>query len=74
MKIYVATMEALKKNKRQDDVEFTTKIDGSLYFTTMLNDNVFFCKVFFQFHHVHDQTQRFWCCVFLILQRILLGQ
>jgi hypothetical protein len=44
--IYVATMEALKKNKRQNDVEFTTKIDGSLYFTTMLMLMYFFARFF----------------------------
>ncbi len=28
MKIYVASVEALKKKGRGDDTEFTTKIDG----------------------------------------------
>jgi len=28
VKIYVAAVEALKKNERQDETQFTTKIDG----------------------------------------------
>jgi hypothetical protein len=28
VKIYVATVEALKKKERQDETQFTTKIDG----------------------------------------------
>jgi hypothetical protein len=28
VKIYVAAVEALQKNKRQDETQFTTKIDG----------------------------------------------
>jgi hypothetical protein len=28
MKIYVTTVEALKKKKRQDETQFTTKFDG----------------------------------------------
>jgi hypothetical protein len=32
MKIYVAAVEALKKKERQDETQFTTKIDGSLSF------------------------------------------
>jgi hypothetical protein len=28
VKIYVAAVEALKKNERQDETHFTTKIDG----------------------------------------------
>jgi hypothetical protein len=32
VKIYVATVEALKKKERQDKIQFTTKIDGFLSF------------------------------------------
>ncbi len=38
VKIYVAAMEALKKKERQDETQFTTKIDGFRSFTpTPLN-------------------------------------
>jgi hypothetical protein len=46
VKIYVAAVEALRKKKRQDETQFTTKIDGFLSFITALNANVLFCKVF----------------------------
>jgi hypothetical protein len=36
MKIYVAAVEALRKNERQDETQFTTKIDGSLLNATVL--------------------------------------
>jgi hypothetical protein len=32
VKIYVATEEALRKKERQDETQFTTKIDGFLSF------------------------------------------
>ncbi len=32
VKIYVAALEALKKKERQDETQFTTKIDGFLSF------------------------------------------
>jgi hypothetical protein len=32
MKIYVAAAEALRKKERQDETQFTTKIDGFLSF------------------------------------------
>jgi hypothetical protein len=32
VKIYVAAVDALKKNERQDETQFTTKIDGFLSF------------------------------------------
>jgi hypothetical protein len=31
--MYVAVMEALRKKERQDETQFTTKIDGFLSFT-----------------------------------------
>jgi len=33
MKIYVATMEPFKNKERQDETQFTPKIDGFLNFT-----------------------------------------
>jgi hypothetical protein len=32
MKIYVAAVEVLRKKERQDETQFTTKIDGLLSF------------------------------------------
>jgi hypothetical protein len=32
VKIYVAAVEALRRKKRQDETQFTTKIDGFLSF------------------------------------------
>jgi hypothetical protein len=32
VKIYVAVVEALRKKERQDETQFTTKIDGFLSF------------------------------------------
>jgi len=33
VKIYVATMESPRQKERQDETQFTTKIDGFLTFT-----------------------------------------
>jgi len=47
VKIYVAAaVEALRKKERQDDTQFTTKIDGFLQFHPSLNANVLFCRFF----------------------------
>jgi hypothetical protein len=42
VKIYVAAVEALRKKKRQDETQFTTKIDGK----TSLGLVISFCKIF----------------------------
>jgi hypothetical protein len=44
VKIYVAAAEALRKKERQDETQFTTKIDSFLSFTPPLNANVLFCR------------------------------
>jgi hypothetical protein len=36
VKIYVATVEALREKERQDETQFTTKIDDFLSFTPHL--------------------------------------
>jgi hypothetical protein len=55
VKIYVAAVEALRKKERQDETEFTTKIDGFLSFTPPpLNANVLFCRFFWESHPVYD--------------------
>jgi len=43
VKIYVTPVEALRKNERQDETQFTNQIDGFLSFTSPLNANVLFC-------------------------------
>jgi hypothetical protein len=35
VKIYVTVVEALRKEERQDETQFTTKIDGILSFTPL---------------------------------------
>ncbi len=35
VKIYVAAVQVLSENERQDEIEFTTKIDGFLEFTQL---------------------------------------
>ncbi len=49
VKIYAATVEALKKKERQGETQFTTKTDVH----TPLNPNVFY---FFEFP-ISDQTE-----------------
>ncbi len=44
VKIYVAAVEALRKKERQDEIQFTTKIDG---FHPRFNVHVLFCRFFF---------------------------
>jgi hypothetical protein len=45
VKIYVAAaVEELRKKKRQDETQFTTKIDGFLSFIPPFNANVLFCR------------------------------
>ncbi len=47
MKIYVAAMEALMKKERQDETQFTTKIDGFLEFYPSWKLMCFCLQVFF---------------------------
>jgi hypothetical protein len=46
VKGYVAAVEALRKKERQDETQFTTKIDGFLSFIPTLNANVLFSGFF----------------------------
>jgi NADH:ubiquinone oxidoreductase subunit 6 (subunit J) len=58
VKIYVAAaVEALRKKEREDETQFTTKIDGFLSFIPPLNASVLFCRFFLKSHPVLDQTQ-----------------
>jgi hypothetical protein len=49
VKIYAATVKALKKKERQSENQFATKTEVP----PPLNANVFF---FFEFHPIYDQT------------------
>jgi len=72
VKMYVAAVEELGKKERQDETQFTTKIDGFLRFTPpSLNVNVLFCRFFLMSPCVWPNSG-FWCCVCLILQITLL--
>ncbi len=59
VKIYVAAVEALRKKERQDETQFTTKIDAFFEFHPRLNAHVlFFCRFFWIPPWVwYDQTQ-----------------
>jgi len=48
VKVYVAAVEALRKKERQDETQFTTKIDGFLSFIPPLHANVLFFRFFFK--------------------------
>jgi hypothetical protein len=50
VKIYAATVKALKKKERPGETQFITKIEGP----PPLNANVFY---FFESHPIYDQTQ-----------------
>jgi len=60
MKIYVAAVEALRKNERQGETQFSTEIDGFLspprphppFYV-----NVFFLQGFYESQLGYDQTQ-----------------
>ncbi len=56
MKIYVTTVEALTEKERQDETQFTTKIDGFLSFIPCWMLMYFFAG-FLLSHPVYDQTQ-----------------
>jgi hypothetical protein len=70
VKIYAATVEALKKKERQGETEFTTKTEVP----HPSNAKFFFFWVgfyFFEFHPIYDQIQGS-SIVFFTLQNILL--
>ncbi len=67
MKIYVWAVEALREKERQDETQFTTKIDSFfLSFHPPLNANIPFLQVFFESHPVYDQTQGSGAVFFLL--------
>jgi len=73
VKIYVAAVEALMKKERQDETQFTTKMDGFLSFIRPLNAYVLFCR-FFLISPCVWPNSGFWCCVFLTLHITLMRE
>jgi len=67
--IYVAAVQVLSENERQDETEFTTK---TMVFLSLpsLNANVLLACFFSESHPLYDRTQR--CCVFLTLRLTLI--
>ncbi len=60
VKIYVTAVEVVRKNERQDETQFTAKINGFLSVVVpCLNANVLFCRFFFlkNLTLCNDQTQ-----------------
>jgi hypothetical protein len=67
VKIYAAAVEALRKKEREDETQFTAKINGFSQFHPLLNANVgFFCRCF---HPVYDKTQGSLVLCFFLLYR-----
>jgi hypothetical protein len=64
LKIYVAAVEALKRKERQDETQFTTKVDGFFEFHPSLNVNVRFFAGCFKISPCVWPNSGFWCCVF----------
>ncbi len=61
MKIYVAAVEALREKERQDETQFTTKIDGFLSFIPP-----WMLMYFFKSQAVYDHTQGSGAVFFLL--------
>jgi hypothetical protein len=59
--VLVVTVEALRKKERQDETQFTTKIDGFLSF------NPHWMLMYFQVFWRVWPNSGFWCCVFALL-------
>jgi hypothetical protein len=70
VKIYAAAgVEALRRKKRQDETQFTSKIDGFLEFHSPLNANcVLFCRFKKKSHPAYDQTQGSGAVFFLLFR------
>jgi hypothetical protein len=68
VKIYVAAVEALRKKERQDETQFTTKIDGFFLVSLLM---YFFAGLCWSSRSVWPNSG-FWCCVFRTLRITLL--
>jgi hypothetical protein len=66
VKIYVAAVEALTKKERQDETQFTTKIDGFLSFIPRWMLMYFFAGFLLISPCVYDQTQGSGAVFFLL--------
>jgi branched-subunit amino acid transport protein len=66
LKIYVAAVEALKRKERQDETQFTTKVDGFLSFIPPWMLTYVFSQVVLKSHPVYDQTQGLVLCFSLL--------
>jgi hypothetical protein len=72
MKIHVGVVETFRKKERQDEIHFTTKIDGFLSFIPCWMLMYFF--VFKKISPYVWPNSGFWCYVFPTLWITLLGQ
>jgi hypothetical protein len=59
--VQVGAVEAVRKKGREGEnrikLSLPQKIGAFLSFTSLLNANVFYCKLFFESHPILDQTQ-----------------
>jgi hypothetical protein len=65
-------VESLRKRERQDETQFTTKIDGFPSFIPPWMLMYFFAFFFFGISPCVWPNSGFWCCVFLTLRIPLL--
>ncbi len=72
VKLYEAAVESLRKRERQDETQFTTKIDGFPSFIPPWMLMYFFAFFFFGISPCVWPNSGFWCCVFLTLRIPLL--
>ncbi len=67
-------MEAFGKNEKQGETQFIMEIDGFLNFPLApLNVNIYFLRVFFEFHPVYDQTQCFDAINFYFINNFIIS-
>ncbi len=75
MKIYVAAVEALRK-RRKDRMKLSLLPKLMVCFLSFIPRRMlmyFFCRFFFQYHSVYDQTQGSGAVFFLLLRITLLS-
>jgi hypothetical protein len=72
VKIYVAAVEALRKKKRQDETQFTTKNWWFSEFHPPLNAHVLFCSLKKNLTLCVWPNSGLWCCFFLSLRITLI--
>jgi hypothetical protein len=57
VKIYVATVEPLRKKERRGETQEPSKLMVFWVSPPPLNANILYCRLFFESHRVYDQTQ-----------------